>query len=55
MNSGYENVKGVTLLDTQQKAVVAGVVIGHQCGALECHRERGKREQDAAPAGTVVW
>lgn len=44
VNSGDENVKGMTLLDTQRKTVVAGAVKGHQCWALECHPERVRRE-----------
>lgn len=59
VNSGDENVKvkGVTLLDTQQKTVVAGAIIGHQCWALECQREderEVRRNSNTAPAGTVM-
>lgn len=44
VSSGDENVKRMTLLDTQQKTVVAGDVKGHECWALECHPERVREE-----------
>lgn len=58
VNAADENVRGVTLLDTQKKTVVAGAVMGHQCWALECQTEREREvrgNSNAAPAGTVMW